>query len=353
MVDYLVVGAGLAGISFCEVLEKNKKSFVVFDDASQQSSGVAGGLYNPVILKRFTPVWKANKQLEIAIPFYKELEKKLHKKLDFPIAVKRRFANIEEQNLWFEAADKPVLQKFMSTSIHKNSNANIAAAYGFGEVLYTGRVDSKLLQENYINYLKKYDKLYPDTFNYNNLTTEDDGVSYKDIKARNIVFAEGFGLKKNPFFNYLPLNGTKGELLTIKAPGLKLDFVLKSSVFIIPLGDDLYRIGATYEWHDKTNKVTEEGKRELLGKLRQFLKCDFEIVSQEAGIRPTVTDRRPLVGKHPEQDHIFILNGMGSRGVMIAPFIAHKLFGHIENKKELDREIDIKRFEKKHFNKNN
>jgi glycine oxidase len=57
--DYIIVGCGLAGVSFCEELRAHGKSFVVFDDQSQQSSIVAAGLYNPVILKRFTAVWKA------------------------------------------------------------------------------------------------------------------------------------------------------------------------------------------------------------------------------------------------------------------------------------------------------
>ena len=69
MVDYLVVGLGLAGISFCEVLEKEGKSFKVITDNSQQASQVAGGLYNPVILKRFTLAWKAKEQVELAQPF--------------------------------------------------------------------------------------------------------------------------------------------------------------------------------------------------------------------------------------------------------------------------------------------
>ena len=69
-VDYIIVGLGLAGIAFAEELRKNNKSFLVFEDNSQNSSLVAGGMYNPVVLKRFTPVWNAKEQLEIAIPFY-------------------------------------------------------------------------------------------------------------------------------------------------------------------------------------------------------------------------------------------------------------------------------------------
>ena len=81
-VDYIIVGLGLAGIAFSKELEANYKSFVVFENNSQNSSEVAGGVYNPVVLKRFTPVWEANNQLEIALPFYQELENKFKKPLE-------------------------------------------------------------------------------------------------------------------------------------------------------------------------------------------------------------------------------------------------------------------------------
>ena len=63
-----------------------------------------------------------------------------------------------------------------------------------------------------------------------------------------------------------------------------------------------------------------------------------------AGIRPTVKDRRPLVGRHSAHKNVYILNGLGTRGVMIAPYVASELFQFIENNKALDSEIDIKRF---------
>ena len=150
---------------------------------------------------------------------------------------------------------------------------------------------------------------FNETFNHDQLEVNPSGLNYKTIKAKHIVFAEGFGLKQNPFFNYLPLNGTKGELLIIKAPKLKLDYVLKSSAFLIPLKEeDQYTVGATYEWTDKTNNITQKAKEELLNKLKTFLKCDFEVVNQVAGIRPTVAGRRPLVGVHPKQTQLIILS---------------------------------------------
>ncbi len=344
-VDYIIVGIGLAGISFCEQLKAHNKTFIVFDNKSQQSSTVAGGLYNPVVLKRFTSVWKSKEQLSIALPMYEQLEKTLGVKLDYKIPVYRKFASLEEQNDWFTASDKPKLSEYLSTDIIKNSNEYIDAPLGFGEVLQTGRVDVKTLIEKYKAQLLKDSLLIEDAFHYDDLKNDKPSIHYKNIIAKNIVFAEGFGVVKNPFFKHLPLVPTKGELLTIKAPNLKIDYVLKAGVFLIPLGDDIYSVGATYEWEDKTHAITKKAKETLLSKLDKLINCEYEVVNQVAGIRPTVKDRRPLVGKHINNENIYVLNGLGTRGVMIGPYVAKQLYNFIEHRIPLEKEIDILRFE--------
>ena len=342
--DYIIVGCGLAAINFCEKLIANNKTFIVYDNDSQKSSSVAGGLYNPVILKRFTSVWKSKEQLELALPVYEKIEKRLETILDYKVPVYRKFASIEEQNDWFAASDKPKLSPLLSTKIHDNDNENVEAAFGLGEVLDTGRIDTKLLVEVYRAFLKKNQKLKEELFSYNDLQLNENYLSYNEIRAKHIVFAEGFGLKQNPYFKELPLTGVKGELITIHAPDLKINFVLKSSVFIIPIGNDLYRIGSTYDRIDKTNTITEKAKEELLEKLKTLIKCKYEVVNQVAAIRPTTKDRRPLVGRHKDYKNTYVLNGLGTRGVMIGPYVANQLYNFIENDIALNEEINIKRF---------
>ena len=65
MLDYIIVGSGLAGIAFSEMALQNDKTIFVFNNQSQNSSRIAGGLYNPVILKRFSEVWQAKEQLDL------------------------------------------------------------------------------------------------------------------------------------------------------------------------------------------------------------------------------------------------------------------------------------------------
>ena len=208
-------------------------------------------------------------------------------------------------------------------------------------------LDIQKLVLGYRKYLLDVKLLIQDSFDYDAIVVHENFAEYKGIQAKHIVFAEGFGLHQNPFFNDLPLDGTKGELLHIKAPNLKLNEIIKSSVFILPIGNDLYKVGATYNWEDKTNEPTKAGKDELIEKLNELITCDYEIVEHLAGVRPTVKDRRPLVGTHFEHKNLHLLNGLGTRGVMLGPFLAKSLLEYLEEGTTLDKEINIERYYKK------
>lgn len=347
MIDYLIVGSGLAGISFAETALQNGKSILVIDNHSQNSSTIAGGLYNPVILKRFSEVWQAKEKLVTMNAFFSILEEKLKVKLDHKTPILRKFFSIEEQNNWFAASDKERLSPFLSTNLIAKKYTSIDSPFGYGEVLHTGYVDTSLLLSSYKNYLMGKQLFLEESFDYSALQLKTTGIQYKNIEAKHIIFAEGFGMHANPYFKNLPLDGTKGELFIIKAPLLNLDVIVNTSVFILPLGNDLFKVGATYNWKDKTNLPTTEGKTELIERIKEIITCDFEIVKHFAGVRPTVRDRRPLIGTHAEHKSVHILNGLGTRGVMLGPAMAKALFDSIEFGIFLEPSIDIKRFDKK------
>jgi len=342
--DYIIIGSGLASIMFAEQLRTHQKSFVVISDRSQQASLVASGLYNPVVLKRFTAAWNAASHLETAIPKYISLEKLLGVKLDYVVPIHRVFNSVQEQNNWFLACDKPLLTPFLNPKLVDNKNNSVKAPFGFGEVNATGRIDTQKLIESYRTFLSQMNQYISATFDYEALIETPEGLCYESIQAKHIVFTEGFGIHKNPYFKQLPLEGTKGELITIYAPQLQLTPILKSSIFVIPMEGDHYLVGSTYEWTDKTNIPTSEAKSQLLEKLERLVTCDFEVVNQRAGIRPTVSDRRPLVGRHPNHQKMYVLNGLGTRGVLIAPAMAEALYAFIETDAPLPEEIDISRF---------
>ena len=345
--DYVVVGAGLAGISFTETLLQNNKSVFVFCEEDSGSSVVAAGLFNSVILKRFTLVKDAQNQIDLLKNFYPLIEKRIDKKIYFELPTLRKLSSIEEQNNFITVSDRPLFQSFLSSEIVFRKYKSVESPFGFGQMKQTGYVDCELLITSYRKYLEDNGMLQKETFDYSLLKEEEDFLMYKGLKAKKIVFCEGFGMNTNPYFSDFPLDGVKGELLLIKAKNLDLDIILKANLFILPVGNDLYRVGATYDWEDKTNIPTEKAKKELLSELKEIITCDFEVIEHLAGIRPTVKDRKPLVGRHHSYINIYLLNGLGTRGVMLAPYLSQKLFNFIEFDIPLDSDINIERVYRK------
>ena len=282
--------------------------------------------------------------MDLALPFYAGLEKKLSNTYLHPLNIYRIFKNVEEQNNWYLASDKILLEDFMVSEIEENLNPSVHAPFGYGKLKGTGWLNVKMILKDYKKLLINNGEMKKESFIHSDLLIGADKIEYKGIEAKRVIFCEGYGLKGNPFFNYLPLKEVKGELITIHAPDLKMEHLVKAAVFVMPIGNDLYKVGATFNWKDKTNKSTTEGREELVKKLESFLQCDYEIVDQSAGIRPTVIDRRPMIGIHPEHKQLAILNGLGTRGVMLAPQMAKKLYGLLENDDHLENEISIDRF---------
>ena len=82
----------------------------------------------------------------------------------------------------------------------------------------------------------------------------------------------------------------------------------------------------------------------MVDKLKKVIQTPYTIIDHSAGIRPTVKDRRPLVGIHSEHKQLAVLNGLGTRGVMMAPSMAKQLYGFLEEEIGLDPEINCDRF---------
>ena len=343
-VDYIVVGLGIGGLSFCEQLRKHDKSFKVFDHGKNISTVVSGGVFNPVVLKRFTASWNAQQHIEYALPFYQALSERLQMPVLENIPIFRILKNTEEQNNWAVASDKKELERFLVSGLIKNENPNINALFGFGKVAISGRISPSQLLQTYREQLQQEDRLISERFDHAKLQQKGDHICYDTISAKKIVFAEGVGAVHNPFFPKGSLIGNKGEYLIIEAQELELKEILKGPLFIIPLGNHLYKVGATYSRNDFSENPTVAAKDHMVAKLKQMILCEFNIVDQIAGIRPTTKDRRPLLGTLPENPNKAFLNGFGTRGIIMAPFLSKMLYKDLEEGRELPKEVNIGRF---------
>jgi len=343
-VDTLIVGFGLAGLAYVETLQLSNKTFHVIDAETSGSSAIAAGIYNPTVLKRFNMTWKGEELHAFALPFYQAIEKRLKHKINFPAPIYKLFSQVAEHNQWAVAADRQGLSLFLDATIHSTPLAGVKSPNGFGKLKECGRIDTRALIDAY---RLSIDNFYTQaTFDYAAIEQLEDGLMYKNIHAQHIVFCEGYAMVNNPFFSNLPLVGSKGQILIIHAPQLQSDAILKGPIFIAPLGDDRYWAGASFEQKDKTLATNVKGKDWLVTKIEQLIDVPYTIEDHVCHIRPTVIDRRPLLGTHHKYKNIHLLNGLGSRGVLTAPQAAKWLYQSIDQRIDLPFEVDINRFEK-------
>ncbi|MEZ4874193.1 MAG: FAD-dependent oxidoreductase [Flavobacteriaceae bacterium] len=295
-------------------------------------------------MKRITPVWNGLKFYEFALSFYEALTSKISSAALKKNTILRIFNSVEEQNEWFVACDQKELGALLSEEMVPNTIESLRAPLGFGRVLGSFQLNTHVLLDDYQQFLSEENVLMEEEFHYHLLQVRPEGLQYKDFIASKIVFAEGTAAIQNPFFPQEGLIPKKGEYITIKAPQLHLEDIVKGSYFIIPLGNDCYKVGATFAHQDTSFKTTEAGKETLIMGLKKAISVPFEVVNQEFGFRPTVSDRKPMIGNLPSAENIYFLNGLGTRGFLMAPLLSSHLFYFMEGLSEIPSEMDIRRF---------
>lgn len=341
--DVLIVGFGIAGSTVAHQIDQLGYSFTIVSDNAQQATRVAGGVINPIALKRYKKVWQAQLQYNIALDFYKSIQSKLGISFLFQPELYKYLKSPQDCNDFSIASEVDYLKDFLDSRLLNVNSSKIKSAYKLGLVhhIYTLNLNAYLdasiqyFESNFIN----------SHFNYTDLIFEDSHFIYNSTQYKHVVFCEGFGVTKNPYFNDLPIYGNKGEYLVIYSPLLNSNKKLfKAKYFLIPLGQDRYKFGANYDREHLNNLPTDKTKQHLLEAFEAMFEVPYQVVDHIAGVRPTVKDRKPILGQHHSHQNMFIFNGNGSRGVLASPYLSACLVEHIFEAKELPQEVAINRY---------
>lgn len=341
--EYLIVGDGYAALFFAHQLLKEHKSFILFSEGKKSASHISAGMINPVVLKRFTSFWLAKEQIQFLRQTLSEMEQYTGKNYWLNQPIQRIFHNEEERELWKKKMITDDLKDFLHPVFEELEGVN--NPYESGRVNHSARLDVRGFFQNILTYLDRNDFLRKERFDYAQLDIENS--HYQDIEYKHIIFAEGMGVKNNPFFSEIPVNINKGHHLEVRlAEPLDTEYTIKKKHFIFPLEDGKYYYGGTYDREKTDENVDEEAKEQLVNGLSQFYPKPFEIEKVNVGFRPTVVDRRPILGRHEKYPNLYVFNGLGARGILNGCYFARELFDFIENGKPLMPEVDLERFEK-------
>ena len=343
--DYLIIGQGLAGTVLSMLLiEKGLKVHVIDHQKENSATRIAAGVFNPVTYRKLKMAEFADFLIPEMDNFYQKAAQITQEDIFHPTSFLKLITDIEELNNWQIQSEKPQNKQFMSQDIFKSDFENtIKNPLGAGQVLQSGVVKLALLTDSWKQHLINNNCFTNESFEYDELKITPNQISYKNINAKNIVFCEGVGILNNPWFKWLPMQQFKGEVLEISAPQLKLTRIVNRGIFILPLENGNYKIGATHDWRNVDEKITEKGKLELTEKLDNLINVPYEVVGHSAGLRPATRDRHPYIGVHPEYNNLFIMNGLGSKGVIMAPWLAKTLIEGFESK-IWPKEFNINRY---------
>lgn len=342
-VDYIIVGNGFAAMFFAHQLILNGKTFKIFSDGRKGASHVSAGIINPVVLKKFTTFWKVQEQLEALETTFSEIKNYLKHEYLLAEPVKRIFHDENEKSLWLKkASEDSDLAVFLDQNFDTEKIFN--NPFGTGTVKHSARLKVEDFFDDMFLFLKKNNALIQEKFDYKILKPKE--KSYQNIIYQNIIFAEGMGFLHNPFFKNLPIIANKGHHLKVElSQKPETDFIIKKKHFLFPIRNQLYYYGGTYDRQSVLEKVDESAVEQLINGLSEFYPYDFEVKEVCFGFRPTVPDRRPILGANQEYKNMYVFNGLGTRGILNGNYFSKHLFDHIENNKPLHTEVDVRRFQ--------
>lgn len=323
MPDVTIVGRGLAGAVLYEVLHERGVNVRVYDDPRRgQASRVAAGVVNPVVLRRIVPSWRASELLPIAEDFYRRMEQRYGVRLWHALPLVKLFSDERERDEWERKCTEPALHGFLSLRAPDGCDqAVFHAPLGGGTVERCAWLDvPALLDAQRARMLQA------------GVLIERPWMSDEHQPTNDAVIVHTTG----PFAAHPLLVPVKGEVLTVRIPGLTCRAIVNRGVFLLPVGEHLFRLGATFAWEDVWSGPTTQAREELLERLARMTSLPVELVDHQAGVRPASRDRRPVIDGST-------LNGLGSRGVLLAPWCAMHLAEHLLDGRPLDPEVDATR----------
>ena len=346
--ETLIVGQGIAGTLMARRFEQAGMPFVVMDPGLEGSSSlVAAGIINPVTGRHMVKSWRFDELLPDLLQTYKDFENLLGKSFLQPSRVVRVLPSVGEENKWQLQASKSGYELYIAESADPSCFLKfIHPVHSFGEITNAFLVNWPGLLQDYRVHLQQTDRLIQEQFDFGRLDcAHSEGLRYGDRLFSRVIFCEGAAMRTNPWFGYLPMEAAKGEALLIRIPGSRFDAILKHRLLIAPWKDDLYWAGSNYERGATDGRPTQKTKDWLLERLRDIFVDPPEVAGHIAAIRPTVRDRRPLLGKHLKEGRLVVFNGLGTKGSSLAPFWSKQLMAHLFHGNSLDPEVDIRRFD--------
>ena len=354
----VVVGRGLAGALVAWRFMERGCRVEWWGNGSHSASRVAAGMFNPVSFRRVVEVWNAGPHLEAMRQTIRAMEDALglKGKLLHDVPVAKVFANEDYRDTWDDrwAQNHGVCQWASVGEDHADAGIDaVTGPAGVGRVHASGWVDVPALLDGMERFFSDQGLLQERAWSVL------DGVP---SGADAVVDCRGVGAAEELAQVGVTVNPNHGDVLTLSTPLTgpgTLDTAghnINNGKWLLPTevkeGRQWWRLGATYSWHrlkPTPNAMAAQELRDHMAKAFDDEGAEAlrtaQLESHQAGLRPASPDRRPTVGPWPGQpEGVLMLNGLGTRGVLVGPAMATHLVNWWLDGVELPSEIRASRF---------
>ncbi len=302
---------------------------------------------NPVVVKRLLPTWLAAECMATNREFYPHAERLTGHRFFSALSVHRFFPNALSVQEWKAKISEGGMQNYLSdTTYAYRPDVFYSEEWGGGDIYGAASVDCTAFILESRHFFSQKKCLRVQTAHYEEILPDTDSVTVCGEEFSHLVFCEGMGMMKNPWFGYLPLIPTKGQLIWLDIPDLPIEKEVMKGVFLAPRMQGGFVCGSTYEWQFDSEEPTPSGLEKLRNDLEKIIHVPYKVNSHTAGVRPASKDRRPFMGNHPEHSSLFVFNGLGTKGYMLAPYLSMRLAEYMLHGKQLPKEADIRRLKK-------
>ncbi|SEA11599.1 Glycine/D-amino acid oxidase [Arachidicoccus rhizosphaerae] len=360
-VDVLIVGQGIAGtfLSF-ELMEAGFSVMVIDNQQGGSASRVASGVINPVTGRRVVETWKIGALLPLALDSYNRIALRLQMP---PVARAVEILSVHGSEQMRDAFNK---RMEAGSAYIREINVDKPGRffnhpYGASVITPALLIDIKGLLDRYRLYLQSKQCLMACQMDWSALQLDQDrlqqygAVSYpygaapeEKIQAKWIIAADGWQAGSNPYFKQLAFRYNKGEALIVDIAGLSREYIYKLRYSVVPWEGDtmtasknLFWVGSTYQWTFEHDQPSDAFKENVLEFLDKELLLPYSVEDHLAAVRPASINRRPFAGFHEDYPQLGVLNGLGTKGCSLAPYLALGWRDLLTLGKDFDPELSL------------
>lgn len=336
---FLIIGGGLAGTTLAWRLHQRGLPFMIVDrDEPLTSSKVAAGLVTPITGMRLSLSWRFGELYPEALAFYRSIESTLGTRFYHEVPIVQLLSSEKAVAQWQKRRDQPEVKLYLARPEPGPlvNDAIFANPLGGFVQKHGGWMDTAAFLSASQRFFESVGYWQRGDFSPGEVTSR----IGKDFT--HAVFCIGWEASRHPWFDWVPFQSARGTVLQVTADTGGEPRVVNNGCWLLPRGDGTLRVGPTYELNfDQPHTPAPETIAALEMRLRGLLKIRYDITGAQTGVRPIIARREALIGRHPARPGIAFMNGLGSKGVLRAPWVSRQLIEHLLDGNPIDPEMDL------------